>query len=98
MLKFVQSSKDSRLELAVGKLPVMHMSEACREDEQSRQLEHYRTKSPVWQFCLLATQSSREAKSPASSILKNLALCIPFSLQYKYSSYPRNIESFQREY
>ena len=46
----------------------------------------------------LATQSSREAKSPANSVLKNLTLCIPFSLQYKYPLYPRNIESFQREY
>ena len=46
----------------------------------------------------LATQSSREAKSPANSVLKNLTLCIPFSLQYKYPLYPRNVESFQREY
>ena len=46
----------------------------------------------------LATQSSREAKSPTNSILKNLTLCILFSLQYKYPLYPRNVESFQREY
>ena len=25
-----------------------HMCEACRETEESRQLEHYRTKLPVW--------------------------------------------------
>ena len=42
----------------------------------------------------LATQSSHEAKLPASSILKSLTLRIPFSLQYKYPSYPRNIEIF----
>ena len=58
MLKFVQSSRDSRQELAGGSQMVsyqmMHTSEACREDEQSRQLEYYRTKSPVWQFCLFA--------------------------------------------
>ena len=57
MLKFVQSSRDSRLELAGGSQLVsrqtMHMSEACREDEQSRQLEHYKIKSPVWKFYLL---------------------------------------------
>ena len=46
----------------------------------------------------LVTQSSREAKPLANSVLKNLTLCIPFSLQYIYPSYPRNIESFQREY
>ena len=47
----------SRLELAGGSQLVsrqtMHMSEACREDEQSRQLEHYKIKSPVWKFYLL---------------------------------------------
>ena len=42
----------------------------------------------------LATQSSHEAKLPASSILKSLTLRIPFSLQYKYPLYPRNVESF----
>ena len=57
MLKFVQRSKDSRLGLTSGSRvasrQMMHTSEACREDEQSHQLEHYRTKNPVWQFCLL---------------------------------------------
>ena len=37
MLKFVQSSRDLRLELAGGSQlasrQMMHMSEACREDE-----------------------------------------------------------------
>ena len=46
----------------------------------------------------LVTQSSREAKPLANSVLKNLTLRIPFSLQYIYPSYPRNIKSFQREY
>ena len=46
----------------------------------------------------LATQSSRESKSPASSVLKNLTLRIPFSPQYKYPLYPWNVESFQGEY
>ena len=38
---------DSRLESR----QLQHMSEACREDEQSRQLEHYKTKSLAWPFC-----------------------------------------------
>ena len=42
----------------------------------------------------LAAQSSCEAKLPASSILKKLTLRIPNTHKYKYSSYPRNIESF----
>ena len=46
----------------------------------------------------LTTQSSRESKLPTSFVLKDLTLLIPFSLQYKYPLYPRNVESFQREY
>ena len=46
----------------------------------------------------LATQSSRETKSPVYSVIEKLTLCIHFSLQYKYPLYPRNIESFQREF
>ena len=46
----------------------------------------------------LATQSSHKAKSLVHSITEKLTLRIPFSLQYKYPLYPRNIESFQREF
>ena len=46
----------------------------------------------------LVTQSSREAKPPANSILEKLTLRIPNTHKYKYPSYPQNIESFQREY
>ena len=46
----------------------------------------------------LVTQSSREAKSPVHSVIEKLTLCIPFSLQYIYPLYPRNVESFQREF
>ena len=46
----------------------------------------------------LATQSSRKAKSPIHYVMEKLTLCIPFSLQYNYPLYPRNIESFQREF
>ena len=46
----------------------------------------------------LTTQSSCESKPPATSVLKNLTLRIPFSPQYKYPLYPWNVESFQGEY
>ena len=46
----------------------------------------------------LATQSSSEAKSRATPILKILTLHIPFSPQYKYPLYPQKKESFQREF
>ena len=46
----------------------------------------------------LATQSSRKAKSPVHSVMEKLTLRIPFSLQFKYPLYPRNIENLQREF
>ena len=46
----------------------------------------------------LATQSSRESKPLASSVLKSLTLHILFSPQNKYPLYSQNVESFQREY
>ena len=76
----------------------MHTSEAYREAEPSCQLQHYRTKSPVWPFSWLATQSSREAKSLVHFVMEKLTLHMPFLLQYKYPLYPRNIESFLREF
>ena len=39
----------------------------------------------------LATQLSREVKSPASLVLEKLTLRIPFSHQYKYPSFPQNM-------
>ena len=54
MLKFMQSSKDSQLDLA-GSLQLasrqkLHKCQTCGEVEVSCQLEHYRTKSPDWPF------------------------------------------------
>ena len=46
----------------------------------------------------IVTQSSRKAKSLVHSVMEKLTLRIPFSLQYKYPLYPRDIESFQREF
>ena len=46
----------------------------------------------------LPAQSSRKAKLPTNFVLEKLTLRIPNTHKYKYPSYPRNIESFQREY
>ena len=46
----------------------------------------------------LATQSSYEAKLLIHSVIEKLTLRIPFSLQYKYPLYPRNVERFQKEF
>ena len=68
------------------------------EVEASCQLEHYMTKSTDWPFSYLAAGTRDSVKPLARFVLKNLNFRIPFSLQYKYPLYPRNVESFQREY
>ena len=71
------------------------MRRVCRRAEQSRQLEHYRTKIQtgysVSSWLELATQSSREVKSPANPVLEKLTLRILFSHQYKYPSFSQNM-------
>ena len=42
----------------------------------------------------LATQSSREARSPVHYVMEKLTSRIPFSLQNKYPLYPQNNERF----
>ena len=46
----------------------------------------------------LATQSSREAKSPDHSIWEKLTFRIPNTDQYKYPLYPHNVKSYWREF
>ena len=66
----------------------MHTRGACKGAEQSCQLEHYKTKfqpgHSVSSRLELATQSSREAKSPTSLVLKKLTFHIPHIPYYKY--------------
>ena len=62
---------------------------SCSTTEQKVQSGH-----SVSLWLGLANQSSNEAKSPIHSVMEKLTLHIPFSLQYKYPLYPRNIESF----
>ena len=73
----------------------LHTRRARRGAEQSCQLEHYRTKIQnshlVSSRLELATQLSREVKSPASPVLEKLTLRILFSHQYKYPSFPQNM-------
>ena len=99
MLKTVQCSRDSRLDLTGGSRLAsrqkLHTHRACRGVEQSCQLEHYRTKIQIGHSVSsrleLATQSSREVKSAANLVLEKLTLRIPFSHQYKYPSFPQNM-------
>ena len=102
MLKTVHWSRDSRLGLAGGSRLAsrqkLHTRRACKGAEQSCQLEHYRTKIQTGHSANsrleLATQSSREVKSPASPVLEKLTIRIPFSHQYKYPSFPQNMGGY----
>ena len=106
MLKIVQRNRDSRLDLAGGSRLAshqkLHTCQACqklkRHNSWSTTGQKVQTSRSVTSWLELATQSSRESKPSTSSVLKNLTLRIPFSPQYKYPLYPRNVESFQREY
>ena len=56
--------------------------------ETSYQQEHYRTKKDNWPFSYLAAGTRDSVKPWASPVLKNMALQIPFSPQYKYPFLP----------
>ena len=75
MLKIVQRSRDSRLDLVgsswLANRQKLHTCQACREAEPPCQLKHYRTKSPVWPFNYLAagTRGSVKSRGQATSQL-----------------------------
>ena len=106
MLKIVQRNTDSRLDLAGGSRLAshqkLHMCQTCQKMKRhaswSTTGQKVQTDHSVTSRLELATQSSRESKPPANYVLKSLTLHIPFPPQYKYPLYPRNVESFQREY
>ena len=106
MLKIVQRNGNSWLDLAgssrLASRQKLHTCQACqklkRHASWSTAGQKVQTDCSVTSRLELATQSSRESKLPANSVLKNLTLHIPFSPQYKYPLYPRNVESFQREF
>ena len=77
---------------------VKHVEKLNRHASYSTTGQKVQTGHAVSSQLGLTTQSSHEAKSPVHSIMEKLTLHIPFSLQYKYPLYPRNIESFQREF
>ena len=106
MLKIVQRSRDSWLNLVGGSQLAsrqkLHTCQACQK------LKHHASWSTIGQkvqfvhsitlWLELAAQSSCEAKPPASFVLEKLTLRIPNTHKYKYPLYPRNVESFQREF
>ena len=77
---------------------VKHAENLNRHDSFSTTRQKFQTGHSVSSRLGLTTQSSRKAKSLVHSVMEKLTLRIPFSLQYKYPLYPRNIDSFQREF
>ena len=106
MLKIVQRNRDSRLDLGGGSQLANHQKlHTCqawqklkRHASWSTTGQKVQTGHSVTSWLELVTQSSLLSKPLARSVLKNLTLHIPLSPQYKYPLYPRNVESFQREY
>ena len=107
MLMIVQRSRDSRLDLAGGLRLQAARCWTCAKHARSwsimpaRALQDKKYRQAIQLPCdwnSQLNQATSPSRQPASSVLKNLNLRIPFSLQYKYPLYPRNVESFQREY
>ena len=73
---------------------VKHAEKLNRHASCSTTGQNVQTSHSVSSRLGLATQSSREAKSPVHNIMEKLTLRIPFSLRYKYPLYPQNIKSF----
>ena len=82
------------LEVAKGCTRVKHAEELNSHASWSTIRQKVQSGHSVSLWLGLATQSSREAESPVHSIWEKLTLCIPYTHQYKYLLYPRNVESF----
>ena len=100
-------SRNSRLNLAIGSRG-LQVAKGCTRVKHAEELNSHVSWSTTGQKVHsghsvnsrlgLATQSSCEAKSPVHSIWEKLTLRIPYTHQYKYPLYPRNVEIFQREF
>ena len=85
LIKFVQRSKDSRLDLAGGSrlqaASMMHMCQACQKLKRRASYYTIGQKSQVGQAVCsqleLATQPSCEVKSPEHLVWQNMTFHIP---------------------
>ena len=102
MLKTVQWSRDSQVARSLQAIRwctrVKHAKKLNLHASYSTTGQKVQTSHSVSSRLELSTQSSHKAKSPVHSVMEKLTIRILFSLQYKYLLYPRNIESFQREF
>ena len=93
LLKIVQRNKNLWLDLAGGsrlasRQNVAHLP-SMLEAKESHQLLHYKTKVSGWLGHLLATQPSREVKSPEYPVWEKLTFHIPSHPTIYRPLYPR---------
>ena len=106
LLKIVQRSKDSRLDLDGGSrlqtARMMHTCQACQKLKRRASCCTTGKKSqPGQAVCSqleLATQPSREVKSPEHPVWENLTFHIPSHPTIYIPLYSRFRESFQGEF
>ena len=110
MLKSVQEDRVSRLDLAGDSwLQAARSSTRAKHDKSWGDMLAGALEDKIGQLAVLlsrgwisrlsqAASPSRESKSRANPVLKNLTFHILFSPQYKYPLYPQKNESFQREF
>ena len=103
LLESVQRNKDSRLDLAGGlQLQAARMMHTCQMLKRHARYCTTGEKSQVVQAVCsrleLATQPSREVKSPKHPFWENLTFHIPSHLIIYILLYPQFRESFQREF
>ena len=73
LIKSVQQEGDSRLGFATNSRVVTRQNEAhvwsMQDDEESGQLDHYKTKSTVWPSLVTGNSSQLRSNSPVHPIL-----------------------------
>ena len=106
LLKFVQRSRDSRLDLISGsQLQAARMMHTCQACQKLKRRANYCTTGQnsqagqaVYSWLELATQPSRKVKSLEHFVWENLTFHIPSHPTIYILLYPRFRESFQRKF
>ena len=86
------------LQVAKGCTRVKHVEELNSDASWSTTGQKVQSGHLISSRLGLATQLSREVKSPVHSVWEKLTLRIPNTHQYKYPLYPQNVKSFQKEF
>ena len=106
LLKFVQRSRDSQLDLAGGsRLQAAIMIHTCQAYQKLKRRasccttgQKSRAGQAICSQLELVTQPSRKVKSPEHSVWENMTFHIPSHPTIYIPLYPRFKESFQREF